>query len=577
MDTETRERPEDRFDEPHAAGSDRQDEEPVHGVRALRYRRKERNRWMLAIAALLTILAGGLRFYHLSYPTGYIFDEVYYAKDGCLDAGFDYRDCQLEHDGEQTITVHPPLGRELIALGEKRYGNREFGWRVASAVAGTLTIPLLAVLAYLLFDSLLWGAAAGLLLATEHLNFVQSRISMLDIFIALFVVAGFLFLVLDRRWIDRRTPPPERLEPVEREEAEMLDLPPDRPPSPVFRPWRILAGLSLGAAASVKWSGGTALLGAILLTIGWERARRKRAGLDHTLWETIRDEGFGIFVFLVLVPIAVYLASYFRWMGGHGGYLDIEAWRQWWDLQAGMARFSLTLTSEHPYSSAPWSWPLMMRPVAYYYVGDKPPGTAAEVLGMGNPAIFWGGTAALIWATVAWFRDLGRSRVLRVLTWSVASVAAAALAVVGARALGPKLAFVSHHELEYVLFLFVMVFMILATISQQERNWVTAFVCVAFYAQYLPWLGTSRTSFLFYMTPMTPFMVLASVWALRRLSEVRLGVTQSRSLAPLAAAGVVLSVVLFAWFFPVITGQTLSHFWWHARIWFAFPGAFNWI
>jgi len=104
-----------------------------------------------------------------------------------------------------------------------------------------------------------------------------------------------------------------------------------------------------------------------------------------------------------------------------------------------------------------------------------------------------------------------------------------------------------------------------------------AFVCVAFYAQYLPWLGTSRTSFLFYMTPMTPFMVLASVWALRRLSEVRLGVTRSRSLAPLAAAGVVLSVVLFAWFFPVITGQTLSHFWWHARIWFAFPGAFNWI
>ena len=92
----------------------------------------------------------------------------------------------------------------MIAAGEKLFGNRPFGWRVASATVGTLSVLLLGILAYQLWGSSLWAGVAALLLATESMNFVQSRISMLDIFVTFWVVAGFLCLALDRRWIERR-------------------------------------------------------------------------------------------------------------------------------------------------------------------------------------------------------------------------------------------------------------------------------------------------------------------------------------------------------------------------------------
>src|SRR5947207_926119 len=147
--------------------------------------------WTAAILILVavTAVAGGLRFYHLSAPKSFVFDEVYYAKDGCFDAGYSYRACRLTTPHEQTDTVHPPLGRWIIAGGEALFGDRPFGWRVASATFGTISVLLVSVLALLLFESLLWTAVSGLLLATESLNFVQSRVSMLDIFLTTFVLA----------------------------------------------------------------------------------------------------------------------------------------------------------------------------------------------------------------------------------------------------------------------------------------------------------------------------------------------------------------------------------------------------
>src|SRR5437762_2189362 len=88
-------------------------------------RRKARRRWFdrpFLVIVAVTAIAGGLRFYHLSAPHAYVFDEVYYAKDGCFDAGFPYKDCKLDRPGEQTITVHPPLGRWIIAGGEAAFG-----------------------------------------------------------------------------------------------------------------------------------------------------------------------------------------------------------------------------------------------------------------------------------------------------------------------------------------------------------------------------------------------------------------------------------------------------------------------
>jgi dolichyl-phosphate-mannose-protein mannosyltransferase len=475
---------------------------PVAGADATpvpnRVERFRRRPWYLrpfVVIAFATALAGVLRFYHLSSPAEYVFDEVYYAKDGCFDAGYPFRQCQLENPGEQTFTVHPPLGRWIIAGGERLFGNRPLGWRVASATFGTASVLLLAILAYQLFGGG-WGGLGGLLLATESLNFVQSRMSMLDILLTAFVVLGFLALVLDRGWIERRTPPPE---PVAEEEA-LLGLPPDRPPSPVIRPWRLVAGVAFGAATATKWSGATAVFGGILLVLMWERTRRRERGMSHPIREAVRDELFGVFLFLVLVPILVYLASYARWFVDNG--LD---WRAWWNVQRGMADYSIHLRATHPYASRPWTWLLMSRPVAYYYKGNTTANTSAEILGMGNPAIFWGALVALPWCLLSWWR---------------------------------------------------------------RRDWRAGFVVVAFAAQYLPWLAASRTSFLFYMTPVTPFMVLAVEYGLKDMWDLRVGESRVRALAPLAVLLVLVSVGLFAYFLPILTGRVISYDAWHNRMWF---------
>jgi dolichyl-phosphate-mannose--protein O-mannosyl transferase len=487
-------------------------------------RRARRAAWYarpFVVIAAVTAVAAGLRLYHLSAPHSFVFDEVYYAKDACLDAGFPYRRCQLDSPNEQTATVHPPLGRWIIAGGVAATGKpsdfgcqfgaasprcHPFSFRVASAVFGTLSVLLLAILAYRLFGSALWAGAAGLLLATENLNFVQSRVSMLDIFLVAFVVAGFLSLVLDRQWMQRRTPVPSDL-PEESHEAYLLALPPDRPPAPIFRPWRLAAGVAFGAAVATKWSGVPALAAAILLTLAWERTRRSQIGLPHALREALRDEAFGIFLFLLVVPVAVYVASYTKWFADHHGLNLVD----WWHLQRDMANYSIHLRAKHPYSSPAWSWLLLKRPVAYYYqcFGNAANGCVhgrpAEILGVGNPAIFWGSLLAMPYALFSWIR---------------------------------------------------------------KRDWRAGLILLPFVGQYGPWFFAARTNFLFYLAPVTPFMVLAGTYALKDLFEVELGPRRVRAFAPVAGLLLVVSVGLFVFFLPVLTARAITYQAWKVRMWF---------
>ncbi|HZA60327.1 MAG TPA: hypothetical protein VE754_01420, partial [Actinomycetota bacterium] len=85
--------------------------------------------------------------------------------------------------------------------------------------------------------------------------------------------------------------------------------------------------------------------------------------------------------------------------------------------------------------------------------------------------------------------------------------------------------------------------------------------------QYLPWLAVTRPLFLFYMTPVTPFLALGVTLILRDLADVRLG--GRRALAPLAAAGVLASVAAFVFFWPVLTAETVSTEAWQMRMWFS--------
>ncbi len=434
---------------------------------------------VVAVAAL----GGGLRLWGLSSPHEKIFDETYYASDGCWYAGIDYRTCELDSDVERSW-VHPPLGKQLIAIGVAAAGNRPFGWRIASVMAGTLTVAIAGALAFLLTGSAAWAGIGALLLATEHLHFVQSRIAMLDVFLTLFVALGFLLLTWDRVRGDRRR---------------------------TWRPLRILAGASFGAAVAVKWSGVLALAGAALLAFGWEWRRRRTE--PRALLRTLREESGGLLLAFALAPVLVYAATWLPWLAER--HFDLG---EWWGHHRDMAGYHLELNAMdakgepvHPYIKPAWSWLLLLRPVAYYWKGT--PATGAEVLGIGNPLLFWGSLVVLPWLGYAWAR---------------------------------------------------------------RRDWRAGVVLVPVLVQLVPWMFVGRPMFLFYATPLTPFLALGAMLALRDLASVRAG--KDRTLLPVALALVLASVALFAFFWPVLTGTEITLDAWHARVWFdGIPEPWNWV
>ena len=107
---------------------------------------------------LVTAFAAFFRFNRLVIPRALIFDETYYAKDAwsILQHGVEwnlvsnantliiaghtniYQACTGTGCGE--YVVQPPVGKLLIAVGEWLFGLNSVGWRVASALFGTLAI-----------------------------------------------------------------------------------------------------------------------------------------------------------------------------------------------------------------------------------------------------------------------------------------------------------------------------------------------------------------------------------------------------------------------------------------------------
>src|SRR5436190_12682513 len=217
--------------------------------------------WLATIG--ITLVAGVLRFVRLDIPRGKIFDEIYYSCDAQNLLRFGVEQGSKPGNGcvpngQPGFIVHPPLGKWLIGIGEKTFGVNEFGWRFSAAVFGTLTVIVLIRMTRRMTGSTLLGCFAGLLLTFEGLHFVQSRTSMLDIFLCFFVTAAFAALVVDRDQV----------------RARLADLPDEElvgaGPRLGRRPWLIVAGVLLGASVATKWSGLYYIALLLALAYVWE-------------------------------------------------------------------------------------------------------------------------------------------------------------------------------------------------------------------------------------------------------------------------------------------------------------------
>lgn len=457
---------------------------------------------------LVTAIAALVRLWGIGFPPAMQFDEIYYATEGAemLRQGY-------ENNPGYMFIVHPPLGKWLIALGIAVFGDDPVGWRVPAAVAGTLCVLLLTRTVRRMTRSTLLGCVAGLLLAVDGLSIVQSRFALLDIFLTVFVVAGFSCLVVDRdRFRDRL--------------AAAAVAGSAYGPRVGFRPWRLAAGVLFGLACGVKWSAIWFLAGFAVLSVVWDLTARRSLGLARPVPATAVRDLPGAAGALGLAPVLAYVATWAGWFLGENAYGRhwAEANTGYWSWLPGPVRsllhyhwqmwdFHSGLTSPHTYQSSPWGWLVTGRPVLFYYPSDpSPTGCGAQtcvrtVLDVGTPALWWAFVPAVLWA--GW----------------------------------------------------------VAATRRDWRGWV---VLVAFAAGWLTWFSVpGRTMFLFYMTPLVPFLVIGVTLALGAVLGPAGSTERRRTIGLVAVCGyVALVVVNSVWLWPILSGQLITYQEWRARIWF---------
>jgi dolichyl-phosphate-mannose-protein mannosyltransferase len=476
--------------------------------------------WLVAVG--LAVVAGVVRFIGLGYPTDGgtpVFDEKHYVPQ----AWQMLRNGGVEDNPGYELVVHPPLGKQLIALGQLAFGYDGFGWRAAAALSGTLAVLLIVRVARRLTGSTLLGGIAGVLLICDGLSHVQSRMGMLDAFAAFFVLAAFVTLVRDRDDVRTRMA-------VVVAEGRVADT--AHGPRLGVRWWRLATGVLLGLGCAVKWSGVYWLVVFAALAVLWDVTARRSAGVRRPWVGTaVRDLGPAVWA-LAVVPVLAYLASWWAWLGsetgidrhavgdavGVGGTWSFvpDALRSLWHYSGHVLGFHAELTTassgQHPWESKPWTWPMSLRPMLYYYAsGGQVQGCGGEecisaVMLVGTPALWWPALGVLAFAI-----------------WRLAT----------------------------------------------RFDWRYGAVLAAYGAGVLPWLANiDRQMYLFYMAPVAPFLVLATTLVMGEILGPAGASRERRQTGLLLVALWVGGVVAnFAWLWPVLVGSPITPEMWDAQLW----------
>ena len=480
--------------------------------------------WLVTLT--VTLIGAVVRFQNLGFPTDNgtpVFDEKHYVPQ----AWQMLRNGGFEDNPGYELTVHPPLGKYLIAIGEWLFGYNGVGWRFASAAAGTIMILLIIRIARRMTRSTLLGAVAGILLTCDGVSHLQARMGMLDIFTALFVLAAFACLLCDRDLVRNRLATAVRDEFATDSQFG---------PRLGFRWWRLAGGICLGLDCVVKWDGLFWMAAYLLLTVVWDVAARRAAGVARPWVGTlVRDVLPALWAFVV-VPLLVYLGGWWAWLlsetgvdrhsvGGTYPYQpgQVVPWELNWVPQAVRLLFHYSqnvlyfhehlLTpknSPHPWESKPWTWPMGLRPMLYsYQAGTAACGTSdcvSATMLIGTPAMWWLAFPALGWAL---WRAIGRF------------------------------------------------------------DWRYIGVLVAYLAGILPWfLNINRQMYFFYMTPVAPFLVLLLVLPLGEIMGRAMAGYERRQTGVLVVALYVgLVVANFAWLWPILNGDPISAARWQAELW----------
>jgi 4-amino-4-deoxy-L-arabinose transferase-like glycosyltransferase len=307
--------------------------------------------WVRPALAALLAAALASRLLWLDTPPIPVFDEGLFY----IPAAQAYLAGQPDPNFE-----HPPLGKLIFAAGLGLFGDTPWGWRLLSALAGVAGIGFTYLLGASLWRSRRLGLLAAGLLALDLLWLLFSRLMMYDIFLATLVLAA-----LTLSWRYRAS----------------------------GNGWTLAgAGLAVGLAAAVKWSGLWALAPMAL-------ALAAAPGATGSVAAVLRRAALlaGCAAVGYLIPWLYHFVVL-----GYGPAEFLER-------HARMLAYQVSIAAP-PDPGEQWRTPLrwlLNLPLPFTSRDDR----SVWVLSMSNPLVFWGGIAATGWLawTAARIRPLRRA------------------------------------------------------------------------------------------------------------------------------------------------------------------------
>ena len=488
---------------------------------------RHRTRWALTLA-VLGFFAAISRLGNLSVPTDAgtpVFDEKHYVPQAwqILQGG-------IEDNPGFGLVVHPPLAKQLAAIGMGVFGYTPVGWRIMTALAAVVVVCLIPMIARRVGGSDFVGLIAGILALCDGILFVTGRSAMLDHFQTMFLLLAVYFLVRDFEQMEARFR-------TVLAEGRIGDHP--FGPRMGFRWWRVAAGCALGGTLAVKWSGlyYMAFFGVAIVVV--DAYRRYRFGVARPLRGAVFWDASPHFLNLVILPLALYVLSWRTWFTSESsvyrhavesglleettslknsalGFLP-DTWLNFIYYHWSVLKFHGELTNSnghyHAWESKPWSWLASTRGLMYYNPEHDDGIKTVQIL-VGTPAIWFPVVAVLLWGVyqLVWRRDV---------RWCVP--------------------------------------------------------IVGFAAGFLPWLmNIDRQMYLFYALNLAPFVIIGLAlicgallsWSLPEISGYTATNYLSRNAGVILVVGyVTFAVWNFLFFLPIYTAMPLSPMEWSIRMW----------
>jgi 4-amino-4-deoxy-L-arabinose transferase-like glycosyltransferase len=294
-------------------------------------------------AVALGVVSLAFFLWHISIPPERVFDEgIFIPAANAL----------LAH-APNPNPQSPPIGKFMIAVGIKAFGDNPRGWRIPSAVFGSLTLVGVFLWANLLLDSYSLALTAAFLTLLNNFLFIFSRTAMMDIYMVSFLIWGLLAFtaatMLDHLSVARR------------------------------RGLFLSSGIMFGFACASKWNGidtlGIAIAACVLLL--WLSPRRANPEIAR-LAGHLRHVGVPwIATSLLLVPIVAYAITFIP-------FLQPLSLREFVSTNAYIWQYHRAQIG-NVFLASPWyQWPLKFQPLrALSYL-------------VGNWYVMWAGVAALL-------------------------------------------------------------------------------------------------------------------------------------------------------------------------------------